>query len=111
MTWPPAVGEPLPRAQDAYGVDEKLRAYSLNPSHDVGSHKARVFRSVLGITLDDVDNLTEQLLVGVLTAPVIAVRDNAPHGFLCEVSDLGSRRQPSCGKRRVHNFGVGVPLA
>jgi Domain of unknown function (DUF6883) len=75
----------LPRAGAAYGIEEKLRGYSLNTDHPVGSHKARVFRSALGITLDDIDHLVEQMLDGVLVAPITAVRDNPPHGLLCEV--------------------------
>lgn len=85
MSWPPTIGQTLPRAHAAHGIEEKLRAYSLNTEHEVGSHKARVFRSALGITLEDVDHLVEQLLRGVLAAPITAVRDNAPHGLLCEV--------------------------
>jgi hypothetical protein len=85
MSWPPAIGELLPRAEDAYGALDKLRGYSLNLEHDVGTHKARVFRSVLGITPEDADWLAAQLLTGVCQALVSAVRDNAPHGVLCEV--------------------------
>jgi hypothetical protein len=51
----------------------------------VGCHKARVFRSALGITVEDINHLIEQSLHGVLVAPIAAVRDNAPHGLLCEV--------------------------
>lgn len=83
--WPPAVGQALPRAEAAYGIEEKLRGHSLNDEHPVGMHKARVFRSALGITLEDVDHLIAELLVGVLQATIATVRDNAPHGLLCEV--------------------------
>ncbi len=86
MTWPPTIGDVLPSADSAYGVESKLRAYSLNPEHEVGAHKARVFRRMLGITLDDADYLTEQLLAGLREATISDVRDNAPHGVLCEVS-------------------------
>jgi uncharacterized protein DUF6883 len=86
VSWPPTIGEPLLRAEDAYGVEGKLRAYALNPEHEVGTHKARVFRGILGITIHDVEYLTEQLLVGLRVATISDVRDNAPHGVLCEVS-------------------------
>lgn len=85
MSWPPAIGELLPRAEGAYGILDKLRGYSLNVEHEVGTHKARVFRSVLGITLGDADWLAEQLFAGVCERFVSAVRDNSPHGVLCEV--------------------------
>jgi hypothetical protein len=38
----------LPNSDKAIVPIEKLRDYSLNPSHSVGKHKARVFESVLG---------------------------------------------------------------
>ncbi|MHB8522946.1 MAG: DUF6883 domain-containing protein [Limisphaerales bacterium] len=40
----------LPNGRRA-DLGTKLEAYSLNPSHRHGQHKARVFESVLGITL------------------------------------------------------------
>ena len=43
----------LPNAERAVVDIAKLRDYSLNPTHDVGKHKARVFRSALGLTVDD----------------------------------------------------------
>jgi hypothetical protein len=85
VSWPPTIGEPLPRARDAYGVESKLRAYSLNQEHETGSHKARVFRRMLGIDLDNVEHLTDQLLAGVRGVAISDVRDNAPYGVLCEV--------------------------
>jgi hypothetical protein len=85
QSWPPTIGQQLPRAQDAYGVESKLRAYSLNPEHQVGAHKATVFPRTLGIGLDDIDYLVNQLLAGIGEAPISDVRDNAPYGILCEV--------------------------
>jgi filamentous hemagglutinin len=84
-TWPPTIGQPLPSSQHAHGVESKLRAYSLNPEHEVGAHKARVFQRALGIGLDDLDYLVDQVLVGIGDAPISDVRDNSPHGILCEV--------------------------
>jgi hypothetical protein len=85
MSWPPMVGEVLPRAQEAYGVLSKLRSYSLSPGHDVGAHKARVFRRVLAITLEDADYLAEKLLAGILKSAISDVRSIAPYGVLCGV--------------------------
>ena len=85
MTWPPKVGEPLPRADEAFGVHEKLAGYSLNVTHEDGGPKARGFRSILGITLDDLDYLAHSIEVGVLATPVGSVRANPPHGANCIV--------------------------
>jgi len=43
----------LPNAERAVADIEKLRDYALNPEHDEGQHKARVFLSALGFTQDD----------------------------------------------------------
>ena len=52
----------LPNAARAFVDIEKLRGYCLNPSHIKGKHKARIFYSILGLTLDDAEKLRETLL-------------------------------------------------
>ena len=49
----------LPNADQAVVDIAKLRDYCLNPLHPVGKHKARVFRSALGFTIDDAERLRE----------------------------------------------------
>ncbi len=85
MAWPPTIGELLPRGADAFGVEEKLSAYCLNPDHELGAAKARGFQRILGIAAADGEYLAAELLVGVGDAPITSVRDNAPFGVLCEV--------------------------
>ncbi len=85
MSWPPTIGEVLPSAREAHGVLVKLRAYSLSPEHDLGAHKARVFRQMLAITQGDAPYLAERLIAGICEVPVSDVRDIAPHGVLCGV--------------------------
>ena len=43
----------LPNGREALVDLAKLKEYSLNPEHQSGGHKARVFRAALGVTLDD----------------------------------------------------------
>ena len=52
----------LPNSHKAVVEIEKLREYSLNPTHPVGKHKARVFKAALGITLQDAEWLRERAL-------------------------------------------------
>lgn len=85
MSWPPKIGEPLPRGADAYNVHEKLRDYSLNLAHGVGGDKAVGFLQILGISSDDVEYLAAVLLDGARELPVTAVRGNAPFGLNCNV--------------------------
>src|SRR5205085_616104 len=68
----------LPNAERAVVDIAKLRDYSLNPAHDVGKHKARVFQSALGLTVSDADWLREQLLLATRTGEAVA---GAPSPF------------------------------
>jgi hypothetical protein len=43
----------LPNGDKAVVPLEKLTDYALNPEHSRGKHKARVFKSALGLTLED----------------------------------------------------------
>ncbi|HUA49190.1 MAG TPA: hypothetical protein VMA77_28400 [Solirubrobacteraceae bacterium] len=83
MSWPPKIGELLPRAEDAYGVRDKLLNYSLKAGHPRG--KAEAFARALAVTADDLDYAAEALLGGVRTTPVSGVRHAGVHGFHCEV--------------------------
>jgi len=57
---------------------DKLTAYCLNPKHEVGGHKARVFASALGLKAENADVLRNALLVAVRT--VEAERVEHPYG-------------------------------
>ena len=52
----------LPNAEHAHVPLEKLCDYALNPLHDEGKHKARVFRAALGFTQVDAERLRDLLL-------------------------------------------------
>lgn len=64
----------LPDAQRAIPGPEKLRDYVLSPDHDHGKHKARVFRSALGIDRDGWEYLREQIATRVVAAEVTEIR-------------------------------------
>jgi len=57
----------LPNAERAQVPLEKLRDYSLNPTHRKGGDKARVFRSGLGMNAADAERLREMILAAVMT--------------------------------------------
>lgn len=52
----------IPNAERAVVDIRKLRDYVLNPTHDVGKHKAHLFATILGIIADDAEELREALL-------------------------------------------------
>jgi hypothetical protein len=57
----------MPHAERAVVDIRKLRDYCLNPMHDEGQHKARVFAAALGMTADDAEALRDFLLQAVKT--------------------------------------------
>ena len=52
----------IPHAENAVVDIRKLRDYCLNTEHSTGKHKARLFRSVLGMTAENASELREILL-------------------------------------------------
>jgi uncharacterized protein DUF6883 len=52
----------LPSGHRAIVDIRKLRDYCLNPNHEEGKHKARVFASVLGLRAADAEWMRDQLL-------------------------------------------------
>jgi hypothetical protein len=59
----------LPNALNAFIDDNKLYGYCLNEAHDQGKHKARVFKSALGLTSEDYLILRKAILEAVLVVP------------------------------------------
>ena len=53
---------PIPYADRAVVGAGKLRDYCLNPQHEEGQHKARLFVAALGMTAADADALRTLLL-------------------------------------------------
>ena len=56
----------LPFAERAYIDDQKLIGYCLSETHIIGKHKARVFKSALGLTSADYLTLKDTILTAVL---------------------------------------------
>jgi hypothetical protein len=55
----------IPNAENAVVDIEKLTDYCLSETHPRGKHKARVFATVLGLTLDNAVDLRNALLSAV----------------------------------------------
>jgi Domain of unknown function (DUF6883) len=85
MSWPPHIGDLLPQADDAHGVEKKLAGYSLNLDHPSGGAKAAGFGRVLAITIEDLDYLADSLREGLQDTPVSEVRNRDDGSVLCEV--------------------------
>jgi len=57
----------VPNADNAVVDIRKLRDYCLNPHHEIGKHKARVFAVALNLTYQDAEVLRAALLEAVKT--------------------------------------------
>jgi Domain of unknown function (DUF4926) len=67
---------PIPYAENAIVDVRKLSGYCLNFDHDDGKHKARLFRSILGMTADNAEELRKILLEVVKTHDVTLGRSD-----------------------------------
>jgi len=61
----------LPNYKNAIIDKEKLTEYCLNEDHPIGKHKARVFKSVLGITAANFELLIQIIFEGIQTYQAI----------------------------------------
>jgi hypothetical protein len=85
-------GVKMPNGERAE-LGTKLEDYSLNPLHRHGQHKARVFQSVLGITLADPDALRTALERAAATSKNAVHRGNNGFGEVYELrTTLTTRR-------------------
>jgi hypothetical protein len=57
----------IPNAERAVVGIRKLRDYCLDPTHDEGKHKARLFAAALDMTRGDAEDLREALFQAVKT--------------------------------------------
>ena len=74
---PVTLSATLPGAAHPVIDPQKLTGYVLNPDHEDGGHKARLFRELLAITALDWRFLDAQIRQGVLTARVQRVRSES----------------------------------
>ena len=70
-------GGPLPGYEFAVIPEGKLRGYALNPEHETGKHKARVFRSALGFQQQDWRLLHDQIMEGLPESEAILRNETA----------------------------------
>lgn len=71
----------LPNGGRAVADVEKLRDYCLNPYHEDGKHKARVFKAALGLGRTDAEWLRDRLLEAAASRPAVLTA-KTPFGIL-----------------------------
>lgn len=76
----PTLGQPMPRATDAHGADEKWRGW-IFAAHGHGSEWRRVF----GVGPEDRERIWSAIREVLVDVPVSTIRSRAPHGVVCGV--------------------------
>jgi len=66
----------LCNSENAVIDNRKLAGYCLNPNHSDGKHKARVFKSVLNLNLDNIELLRYALLEAVKNYDAVLDQEN-----------------------------------
>jgi uncharacterized protein DUF6883 len=101
----------LPNAARAVVEIGKLRDYSLNPQHEVGKHKARVFRSALGLTPDDAVWLREFILNAVRDEEVVSGPTPSPFGekYVVDISAARAGRTAVVRTTWIVEHGMDFP--
>ena len=74
----------LPNYQQAEIPDEKISGYFLNPLHERGKHKARIFRQIFGITADNGELLKAEILKNLQKCEITNIHENS-HGTIYTV--------------------------
>lgn len=88
----PQIGQPLPRAADAYATGDKWRGWVL-ATHGHGPEWASVFDAGPG----DEGQIWRAIAAAVTDAPVSTIRDRAPYGVVCGVElilTVNARKAP-----------------
>ncbi len=73
---------------DRAKLQDKLERYSLNFEHPVGRHKARVFASALGITLENIGVLRAALLRAAIESDAVVSKGDPGYGETFELRFL-----------------------
>lgn len=76
----PEIGQPLPRAADAYATGEKWRGWVF-AEHGHGREWARVFN----VGAEDSERIWRAISEAIADARVFTLRDRAPYGVVCGV--------------------------
>lgn len=92
MSWPPDIGEPLPRAEDAWYEQVKLEGWILAER----GHGPE-WRRVLRVGVEDSGRVWQAIVMVVPRARVATVRDRGAEGIVCGVEvelTIGGRTAP-----------------
>ncbi len=101
VAWPPKVGDPLPRAAEAWSEPSKWTEWIL-----AGRGHGSQWATVLHVNLGDVDLVWEAISQGVLADAVSRIRDLGIYGLNCEVNIRVTIHRRSAPVRTIWHYGA-----
>lgn len=99
----------IPNCERAIVDILKLQDYCLNPEHLRGRHKARVFRSALGLTTDDADLLRDALLDVVCNDAVLGEQDEYGQRYVLDFTMRVKEREAAVRSTWIIRSGEDFP--
>ncbi len=100
----------IPYAENAVVDIRKLRDYCLNPLHDEGKHKARLFAAALGMSANDASELRDVLLQAVRTQDVqLGRRDSFGQRYLVDFKLTWGGKEAMIRSAWIIEHGKNIP--
>lgn len=100
----------LPNAERAAVDAAKLRAYCLNPHHDEGKHKARLFAAALGMSAADAQALRGLLLEGIkVHEATLGLRDEYGQRYRVDLPLEWQGRRAVVRSGWIIEYGAQIP--
>jgi hypothetical protein len=101
MSWPPQIGDALPRATDAWCEQTKLTRWVLGEE----GHGAEWERT-MHVAVEDADEVWRALADLAATATVTGLRDLGRYGFNCEVDGQLTIGERSATFRTIWHYAT-----
>jgi hypothetical protein len=100
----------IPNADNAIIDIGKLRDYCLNPEHDKGKHKAKLFSSILGIKAENAEELRQILFEVIKTHEAqLGKRDDYGQRYTLDFIIEWQNRRATLRSGWIIEQNVGVP--
>ena len=100
----------IPNAENAVIDIRKLRDYCLNPDHDEGKHKARLFSSVFGMKADNANELRQILLRVIKTQDArLGLRDKYGQRYILDFEMEWHRKRALVRSGWIIEHGSSIP--
>ena len=100
----------IPNADNAIIDIGKLRDYCLNPEHDKGKHKAKLFSSILGMKAENAEELSQILFEVIRTHEAqLGKRDEYGQRYTLDFTIEWQNKRSTLRSSWIIEYNIGVP--